>query len=86
MVEDYRSLQLSRRAHTPKSYREAFDLKADCPMVAPAYSAMRSETAKRLGLGRKKVVEEPVAEQQQSEPAAETPKPKRGKLKPAFDG
>lgn len=37
---------------TPAEYREAFQLKADYPMVAPDYSARRSEMAKNIGLGR----------------------------------
>lgn len=38
---------------TPAQYREAFKLKSDYPIVAPAYAAQRSELAKSLGLGRK---------------------------------
>ena len=38
---------------TPREYREAFKLKSDYPVVAPAYAAQRSELAKSLGLGRK---------------------------------
>jgi len=38
---------------TPEGYRITFDLKSDYPLVAPAYSARRSELAKALGLGRK---------------------------------
>ena len=38
---------------TPREYREAFKLKGDYPLVAPAYAARRSELAKSLGLGRK---------------------------------
>lgn len=39
---------------TPQQYREAFALKADYPMVAPAYSHRRRELAHAIGLGRKK--------------------------------
>ena len=39
---------------TPDDYRQMFGLKADYPMVAPAYKAMRSEIAKKTGLGRPK--------------------------------
>ena len=39
---------------TPADYREMFELKADYPMIAPAYKAMRSEIAKKTGLGRPK--------------------------------
>jgi predicted transcriptional regulator len=38
---------------TPDEYREAFKLKSDYRIVAPAYAAQRSELAKSLGLGRK---------------------------------
>jgi predicted transcriptional regulator len=38
---------------TPREYRDAFKLKKDYPIVAPAYAAQRSDLAKSLGLGRK---------------------------------
>jgi predicted transcriptional regulator len=38
---------------TPREYRDAFNLKSDYPIVAPAYAARRSDLAKSLGLGRK---------------------------------
>ena len=37
---------------TPHEYRDAFKLKSDYPLVAPAYAARRSDLAKALGLGR----------------------------------
>jgi predicted transcriptional regulator len=40
-------------ALTPEGYRAKWSLSSDYPMVAPDYSATRSETAKRMGLGRK---------------------------------
>jgi predicted transcriptional regulator len=43
----------SAHGMTPKEYREKWRLPKDYPMVAPAYSARRSEMAKKLGLGRK---------------------------------
>jgi predicted transcriptional regulator len=43
--------------YTPGSYREAFGLKPDYPMVAPGYSERRRDIAKTLGLGRKAVAE-----------------------------
>lgn len=51
----YKTLKrhLSRHGLTPAQYRERYKLPADYPMVAPAYSDARRETAKRLGLGRK---------------------------------
>ena len=38
---------------SPDEYRNAFKLKSDYPIVAPAYAARRSTLAKSLGLGRK---------------------------------
>ena len=51
----YKTLKrhLSGHGLTPAQYRERYNLKADYPMVAPAYSDHRREVAKRLGLGRK---------------------------------
>ena len=51
----YKTLKrhLATRGVTPAEYRERYGLKADYPMVAPAYAASRSEMAKRIGLGRK---------------------------------
>lgn len=52
----YRTLKrhLSTRGYTPASYREAFGLPDDYPIVAPAYSAVRSAHAKANGLGAKR--------------------------------
>ena len=36
---------------TPDEYRAKWGLPKDYPMVAPAYAAVRSEMAKRIGLG-----------------------------------
>ena len=38
---------------TPAQYRERYGLKADYPMVAPAYAERRRDLAKKIGLGRK---------------------------------
>lgn len=38
---------------TPDEYREKWSLPSSYPMVAPDYAAVRSEMAKKLGLGRK---------------------------------
>ncbi len=38
---------------TPEEYRERWGLKRDYPMVAPNYSARRSQLAKDNGLGKK---------------------------------
>lgn len=42
---------LSLSGYTPASYREAFGLPADFPMVHPEYAARRSELARAAGLG-----------------------------------
>ncbi len=39
---------------TPDQYREKWGLPADYPMVAPAYSAIRSKLAKDIGLGQQR--------------------------------
>jgi predicted transcriptional regulator len=36
---------------TPAAYREAFGLKRDYPLVAPAYAARRAAIARQFGLG-----------------------------------
>ena len=38
---------------SPEAYRKFWDLKPDYPMVAPNYTNVRSEMAKKAGLGRK---------------------------------
>jgi len=52
----YRTLKrhLTTRGYTPDSYREAFGLPADYPIVAPGYSVVRSAQAKANGLGAKR--------------------------------
>ncbi|MRX37040.1 MucR family transcriptional regulator [Aminobacter sp. SR38] len=47
---------------TPEEYRAKWSLPRDYPMVAPGYSARRSELAKKLGLGRKPATK-PAAKQ-----------------------
>jgi len=39
---------------TPEQYREKWNLPSDYPMVAPNYAALRSEMAKKIGLGQKR--------------------------------
>jgi predicted transcriptional regulator len=50
----YKSLKrhLRSRGLTPEQYREKWGLPPSFPMVAPNYSAARSELAKKLGLGQ----------------------------------
>lgn len=38
---------------TAEEYRKKWDLKPDHPLTAPNYSAVRTELAKKIGLGRK---------------------------------
>ena len=58
-LEDGKSFKTLKRhlmtayGMTPAQYRARWNLPKDYPMVAPNYSAQRSQTAKRLGLGRK---------------------------------
>ncbi|MDF1608506.1 MucR family transcriptional regulator [Hoeflea sp. YIM 152468] len=44
---------MTRHGLTPEQYREKWELAADYPMVAPAYSEARSRLAKESGLGQK---------------------------------
>lgn len=44
---------LRRHGYTPESYRAAFGLPRDYPMVSPRYSDMRRAMALKIGLGRK---------------------------------
>jgi predicted transcriptional regulator len=45
----------------PEQYRERFGLRSDYPMVAPSYAALRSEFARRTGLGRTPAPAAPAA-------------------------
>ena len=53
--KQYKSMKrhLTRHGLTPQQYREKWGLPKDFPMVAPNYTAARSELAKKLGLGTK---------------------------------
>ncbi len=44
---------LSQNGYTPESYREAYGLPKDYPMVASSYAEQRRALAKKIGLGRK---------------------------------
>src|SRR5207244_12106880 len=50
----YKTLRrhLASRGLSPEQYREKWGLPASYPMVAPDYSAARSQMAKDLGLGQ----------------------------------
>jgi predicted transcriptional regulator len=78
----YKTLRrhLSGHGLTPEQYRQRYGLKADYPMVAPAYAEVRRAMAKKIGLGRKPRTDAPASEA--SAPAAKPSKPGR---KPAAD-
>lgn len=75
----YKTLKrhLSRHGHDAKSYKAAFGLPGDYPMVAPNYSAARSEMAKTIGLGAKGRGRPTVAK-----PAPKARKPKAAPVAP----
>ncbi len=58
-LEDGKKLKMLKRHlrtafnMSPVEYRKKWGLASDYPMVAPKYSARRSELAKKIGLGRK---------------------------------
>jgi predicted transcriptional regulator len=58
-LEDGKKLKMLKRhlrsayGISPEEYREKWGLPSDYPMVAPNYAAVRSELAKKIGLGRK---------------------------------
>lgn len=64
---------LTTMGMTPDEYRAKWNLPADYPMVAPAYSAVRSAMATRMGLGRKpaSVVVEPPKKKTRAKRAPE---------------
>ena len=59
-LEDGQKLKMLKRylrsnyGMSPEDYRAKWGLPRDYPMVAPNYSAKRSEFAKKIGLGRTK--------------------------------
>jgi predicted transcriptional regulator len=58
-LEDGKKLKMLKRylkaryAMTPEEYRARWDLPADYPMIAPNYAKLRSDFARKTGLGRK---------------------------------
>ncbi len=80
----YKSLKrhLTTQGLTPDEYRDRYGLPKDYPMVAPSYSAQRSELAKTLGLGRKaagSAPAEPVAAEANEPPPPPSTKAARGR-------
>ena len=65
-LEDGKKLKMLKRhlrttyGMTPDDYRAKWGLPADCPMVAPAYAAQRSEFAKKIGLGLRPAARKPA--------------------------
>jgi predicted transcriptional regulator len=51
---------LRRHGYTPESYRAAFGLPHDYPMVSPKYSELRRAMALKIGLGRRLQVPAPT--------------------------
>jgi predicted transcriptional regulator len=83
----YKTLRrhLSTHGFTPEEYRAQYNLKADYPMVAPAYSEARRTMAKTIGLGRKpgtKVTGKPSAPTPAAPPTPATPNPAKRSTAP----
>lgn len=80
----YRTLRrhLSSNGLTPDEYRKRYGLKADYPMVAPAYSESRRAMAHKIGLGRKA---EQVVEEVPEQVAPSPEKPKKRARKTAAE-
>ena len=76
----YKTLRrhLATNGMTPAEYRERYNLKADYPMVAEAYSESRRAMAKKIGLGRK-----PGQTVQKADELAPAPAKPRRNAKPA---
>lgn len=68
---------ISQHGYSPESYREAFGLPRDYPMVAANYAEQRRALAHKIGLGRK-----PRAAAVESTVEAEKPVPARRGRKP----
>lgn len=66
---------------TPEQYRTKWNLPSDHPMVAPSYSATRSQLAKEAGLGQISGHVAQAAAAQASPEADTAKKPKRGRPK-----
>jgi predicted transcriptional regulator len=82
----YKSLRrhLGKHGMTPEQYRERYNLKADYPMVAPAYAETRRALAKKIGLGskgRKRGQDATSAEPMTSKPAGSRRRQLKGDAK-----
>jgi predicted transcriptional regulator len=75
---------IAQHGYTPESYREAFGLPRDYPMVASNYAEQRRALAHKIGLGRKPRAEAAPAPEPEPAPA---PAPKRrGRKAAAAEG
>jgi len=68
---------LTTNGLTPDQYRQRYNLAADYPMVASAYSDSRRALALKIGLGTSRTRSNPAPEE--AAPVAEAPKPRRRK-------
>ncbi|MDO7841844.1 Ros/MucR family transcriptional regulator [Sphingomonas immobilis] len=67
---------LSQNGYTPESYRVAFDLPKDYPMVAKSYTETRRALAIKIGLGKSRAAApEHVVAKPARKPRAKTPTP-----------
>ena len=75
----FRSLKrhLSTLGMTPAEYRAKWGLPADYPMVAPAYSAQRSELAKSSGLGNARAAAKKMSDEKVKEPSKGRGRPRK---------
>ncbi|MEO6624496.1 MAG: MucR family transcriptional regulator [Burkholderiaceae bacterium] len=83
----YKTLRrhLSGHGLTADDYRKRYGLKPDYPMVSPGYSQVRSDLAKKIGLGRKPGTKVKSTAKKAAPPAGAAPA-KRGrkpKVQPA---
>ncbi|MGE4404311.1 MucR family transcriptional regulator [Pseudomonas sp.] len=86
MIDGKRYKMLTRHiglhGYTAETYRQAFGLRPDYPMVAPTYTEKRRSLAKSIGLGRKKGVPEvAITETPADAASAEPPAPAAKKVR-----
>jgi predicted transcriptional regulator len=60
---------IGQHGHTPASYREAYDLPKDYPMVAANYGEQRRQLAHKIGLGHKPKAVAPAPRSRKSKAA-----------------
>lgn len=73
---------LSLNGHTPETYREAYGLPRDYPMVAASYAEQRRNLAHKIGLGRKPKVPAPETVTEEAKPVRK-PRAKKAAAEPA---